>query len=316
MSLRASRSLAPVLSLLVVAATSVAFEPAAAAQPTAATQPAPAAATQPAPGAATQPAPAAATQPAPAAAQPAPAAAQPAPAAAQPAPAPAAEAPAASAPADAVAAAEPDAEKGEKKEEEKEKNRAVYISVDLAFTRADIGGLSDATGLDKTGANGAVAGLGIGYRYKGLRLGGRFRDAATTEYSLWSLMGEVGYGLQMRPISPLFLVHAGYIFDVGVERSLVASSLPQGNVLTPNVALDGVVVGGEITANYWFTSFLRMGPFIGFDMTVLSRAKADLPQSIFPINDETRSKALFSETGTGLGYMLNIGLRGTGDIAF
>lgn len=289
MSLRASRSVAPVLTLLAIAATSLAFEATASAQGTAPKKDAPAK-----PGE-KKAAPKADTKSA--------------------APAPAgATSTATAAPTTETAetkAAEPAAAK-----EEEEKVRAVYISLDFGFARADVGGLSDATGFDKTAANGLLAGAGVGYRYKGFRIGGRFRDTSTTEFSLWSLMGEVGYGLPFRPISPAFYVHAGYMFDVGVERSVVAGSLPRGNVLTPDVDLNGVVVGGELVASYWFTSFLRLGPFIGFDATVLSRSQANLPQSLFPITDETRNKPLFSESGSGLGYMLNIGIRGTGDIAF
>src|ERR687889_29312 len=37
--------------------------------------------------------------------------------------------------------------------------RAIYISADVGFTRPDIGGISDSTGLDKTAANGLPAGL-------------------------------------------------------------------------------------------------------------------------------------------------------------
>jgi hypothetical protein len=200
--------------------------------------------------------------------------------------------------------------------EEKEDKRAIYISVDLGFTRADVGGISDNTGFDKTGANGLVAGLGLGYRFKQLRLGARFRDASTTEYSLWSLMGEVGYGLPFRPVSPTLYAHAGYMFDSGIERAVISSSLPPGNVLTPNVDLDGFVVGGEIVASLWLTKFLRVGPFVGVDFMWLHRAQAALPQSIVPLGPETRNNALFNDSGSGVGYLLNIGLRGTGDIGF
>jgi hypothetical protein len=117
-------------------------------------------------------------------------------------------------------------------------------------------------------------------------------------------------------VAPALFLHAGYVFDVGVERGAMASSLPKGNVLTPNVDLQGVVVGGELVASYWFTNFLRLGPFLGFDATFLHRAQVGLPQSLFAISDETRQKPLFSESGSGLGYVLSIGLRGTGDIAF
>jgi hypothetical protein len=293
MSLCASRSLAcppkplRVLSFLFVAATSLAFASPASAQGTAPKKEAP------------KPGDKKGTAKTGAAAAPAATPATPA--------TPATAAP--TTPAEEPKAAAPDAE-------EKEKARAIYLSLDLGFSRADVGGLSDATGFDKTGANGILAGVGVGYRHGNFRFGGRFRDTSTTEFSLWSLMGEIGYGLPFRPVSPAFYVHAGYMFDVGVERGAIASSLPRTNVLTPDVDLNGVVVGGEIVASYWFTSFLRLGPFIGFDATILSRSQADLPQSLLPLSDETRAKPLFSESGSGLGYMLNIGIRGTGDIAF
>lgn len=231
------------------------------------------------------------------------------------APAPSAAAPAttpATTPPPAAAAAEPKTPDADPKEDK----RAVYISVDIGFTRTDVGGLSDKTGFNKTGANGVLAGVGLGYRYQELRIGARFRDASTTEFSLWSLMGEIGYGLPLRPLSPIFVAHAGYMFDSGVERSVIAGSLPKGNVLTPPVHLDGLVVGGEIFGSIWLTKFLRAGPFIGFDLTFLHRSKVGLPQSIVPLDDTTKSNPLFADSGSGTGYLLNIGLRGTGDIAF
>ncbi len=198
----------------------------------------------------------------------------------------------------------------------KEDPRAVYLSAELGFTRADIGGFTDSFAFDKTGANGLLAGLGIGYRYKGLRIGGRFRDASTTEYSLWSLMGEVGFGLPFKPLTPIIFIHAGYIFDEGVERSLVASSLPKANVLTPNIELNGLVLGAEVYAAYSVTKFFKIGPFIGLDLTFLHRAQPSPPQSLQPIIDDTGSNALFGGSGNGIGYMLNLGVRITGDLAF
>ena len=227
--------------------------------------------------------------------------------------APATSAPATSAPGTTDATTKPAAEPSAS---EPDGHRAVYISVDIAFTRADVGGISDNTGFDKTAANGLLAGLGLGYRFKEFRLGARFRDSTTTEFSLWSLMGEIGYGLPFRPVSPTFFAHAGYMFSNGIERSVVASALPAGNVLTPQVQLDGLVVGGELVASFWLTKFLRVGPFVGVDFAWLHRSQVSLPQSIVPLTAETRNNALYNDSGSGVGYMLNIGLRGTGDIAF
>ena len=197
-----------------------------------------------------------------------------------------------------------------------EQRRAIYVSVDFGFTRADVGGLSDNTNFDKTGANGIFGGLGIGYRHNNLRIGGRFRDASTTEFDLWSLMGEIGYGFPMRPITPVVFVHAGYMFDSGIQRSVVAKSLPAGNVLTPNLGLDGAVVGAEVLGNIHLSQFLRIGPFIGFDLMWLHRKQVGLPQSIVPLTDETKNNPLYTDSGSGVGYVFSLGIRGTGDIAF
>jgi hypothetical protein len=199
---------------------------------------------------------------------------------------------------------------------DEEARRAVYLSVDVGFTRPDIGAIKDNLGFDKTAANGVLAGIGVGYRFKELRLGARFRDATTTEFSLWSVMGEVGVGLPLRPVSPIFMAHAGYMFDTGVQRAVIASKLPQGNVLTPFVDMSGLVVGGELMASYWVTKFLRVAPFLGFDLTFLHRAQVGTPQSLFPVPAATRNNALFGDSGSGVGYTLNLGLRGTADIGF
>jgi hypothetical protein len=197
-----------------------------------------------------------------------------------------------------------------------EQRRAIYVSVDFGFTRADVGGLSDNTNFDKTGANGIFGGLGIGYRHNNLRIGGRFRDVSTTEFDLWSLMGEIGYGFPLRPITPVIFVHGGYMFDSGIQRSVVAKSLPAGNVLTPNLGLDGAVVGAEVLGNIHLSQFLRIGPFIGFDLTWLHRKQVSLPQSIVPLTDDTKNNPLYSDSGSGVGYVFTLGIRGTGDIAF
>lgn len=199
-------------------------------------------------------------------------------------------------------------------QEEKEAKSAVYLSGDLGFTRADFGAFSDSTGLDRTGANGVLYSLGAGYRTHELRFGARFRSYDTTEFSLLSIMAEAGYGLPIRPLSPIFMVHAGYMFDSGVERGAMSSSLPPGTVLEPNVQLRGLVLGVEANASYWVTKFLRVGPFLGFDLLMLDRAQADLPRSIFTIPPETREKALFKDSGFGMGYAMSLGIRVTTDI--
>lgn len=215
--------------------------------------------------------------------------------------------------------ATPDEKKDDEEREgtkELDGKKAVYISLDLAFTRPDFGGFNDNTNLDKTGANGVLYGFGAGVRLNHLRLGARFRGLDTTEFTFWQLMAEVGWGFGLRPVSPAIYLHAGYTFDIGIERSAMASQLPQGNVLPPDVDVKGLVVGAEVNFAYYLAKLVRVGPFIGFDLLAVSRQKADLPQSIFPINEETRNNPLFKDSGSGLGYTLNIGMRGAFDVAF
>ena len=215
-----------------------------------------------------------------------------------------------------AATAEENPQKPAGEETKGEDRRAIYISLDIGFVRSDVGGISNNTGFDKTAANGLLGAIGLGYRFKDLRIGARFRDANTTEYSLWSLVGEIGYGLPFRPVSPVLFAHAGYMFSNGVERSVIQSALPPGNVLTPKAQLDGLVVGGELVASLWLTKFLRVGPFLGVDFSWLHRSQVALPQSIVPISAATRNNALYNDSGSGVGYLLSIGIRGTGDIGF
>lgn len=217
---------------------------------------------------------------------------------------------------EAAAAEAPKAEPEEERSDDKEDKRAIYMSFDLAFARADVGGISDDTGFDKTGANGLTYSIAAGLRLRDLRFGGRWRPYSTTEFDLWSFMLEAGYGLPLRPISPVFFAHVGYVYEQEIQRAMIASSLPRGNVLTPNVDLRGVVVGAEAVGSYWITKFLRAGPYMGVDFLFLSREQVGTPQSIFPVPDDVLARPLYSESGSGIGYVLSIGVRGAFDVGF
>lgn len=204
----------------------------------------------------------------------------------------------------------------EHEKEEKEANRAVFVSGDIAFTRVDLGGISDNLSFDKPAANGLLYGFAAGLRFKDLRIGGRWRAFSTTEYDLWSIGGSIGYGLPLRPLSPVFTAIVGYVWDQKIERSAFSSSLPNGTVLAPDVDVNGLLLGLDVNASYWLSSFLRLGAFIGTDFMFLSRQQAALPGSIFPIPDDFKNKKLYTESGSGIAYTINIGLRGAFDIGF
>lgn len=214
---------------------------------------------------------------------------------------------------------EPEAAKPEEpkpEDDDTEAKRAVFVSADLAFTRTDIGGISDSLGFDKTGANGLLYGLATGLRLKDLRFGARWRVFDTTEYDLWSIAGTVGYGLPLRPLSPILTANVGYVWDQKINPSAYSGSLPPGTVLPPGVDVQGLLVGIDLNASYWITKFLRLGAFIGSDFMFLHREQAAVPSSIFPISPEFRNKPLYTDSGSGIAYTLNIGLRGAFDIGF
>jgi hypothetical protein len=197
-----------------------------------------------------------------------------------------------------------------------EVKKAIYVSGDVGFTRSDLAAVSDNTGLDRTVANGLLYGLGAGLRLKDLRLGLRWRVYDTTEFQLWSFALSAGYGLPLRPISPVFSAHVGYVWDQHIEESLSRRSIPPGTLLPPDVDVRGLLVGVDVNASYWVTRFLRLGVFIGADLMFLSRGKTPLPQSIFGLPPEIASNPLYSETGSAIGLNMNAGLRGAFDIGF
>ncbi len=199
-------------------------------------------------------------------------------------------------------------------EEEGEASRAVFFAADVAFTRADLGLIADDLSFDRTGANGTMYGVSGGYRTKNLRFGLRWRVYDTTEFDLWSFAISAGYALPMRPLTPVFSAHLGYVFDQRLERALFASSLPEGNIIPPNVNVKGVMLGLDVNAAYWLTSFLRVGPFAGVDFMLLHRAKAPLPQNLFGPAPEESSLPLYTESGLSLGMNVNVGIRGSFDI--
>jgi hypothetical protein len=212
----------------------------------------------------------------------------------------------------------PAVESDKEKHKEKENPRAVYLALDLGLLRSDVGGFTDRTALDRTGANGESYGIGGGVRFGALRLGARFRGMTTTEFELWSVQAQAGVGLPLRPLEPVLFAHAGYLWSQGFERSTVASSLPSGNILPPTVDVRGVIAGVEAFGGYWINDVVRLGPFAGFDMLFVSREKAPLPQTVLPgaLPDEIRAKPLYNDSGSGLGYNINLGVRGVLDLGF
>ncbi|MBX3209452.1 MAG: hypothetical protein KF764_30745 [Labilithrix sp.] len=215
-------------------------------------------------------------------------------------------------------AEEPAAEPPPKKELDTsvESAKAIYFSGDFAFTRSDLGGLSDKTGFDRTVANGLLYGLSAGVRLKDLRLGGRWRVYDTTEFTLWTFALSAGYALPFRPVSPVFSAHIGYVFDQHIEEGLFRRSLPPGALLAPNIDMRGLLVGVDANASYWVTQFLRVGAFIGADLMVLHRDQAAVPRAIVAVPDEITNNPLYTGSGSSVGLNVNLGLRGAFDIAF
>ncbi len=209
-------------------------------------------------------------------------------------------------------------ETAHKPDEEEEAKRAITLSADIGFTRMDLGAFTNTLAFDKTGANGVTWSLGAGLRLDHIKLGLRWRVFDTTEFDFWSFMFEAGYTLPFRPVSPGVMAHVGYVFDQTLQRPLYQSSLPgqRLTVLDPDIAVRGVMLGGELNAAYWVTKVARVGAFLGFDLLFLNRPQAGLPGSTFPLADDIRSKPLYTESGNGLGYTFMVGLRGAADIGF
>lgn len=216
-----------------------------------------------------------------------------------------------------TAHAAPEPPKDEKKEDDEVEPRsptAIYASGELAVTRSDVGLIVDDTGFDRTGANGLAYALAAGYRKGDRRYGLRWTVHDTTELTLWSLALSAGYELPMKPLTPVLSAHLGYVFTRSMQAGLFRSSLPEGTVEPPTVRMRGALLGIEAEASYWLASYFSVGPFLGADLMLLSREKAELPRSIFGIPAELPDEPLYRESGTGLGVNFTLGVRGTFDV--
>jgi hypothetical protein len=194
--------------------------------------------------------------------------------------------------------------------------KAIYFSGDFAFTRSDLGALHDNTGFGRTAANGLLYGVSSGVRLKDLRLGLRWRVYDTTEFTLWTFALSAGYGLPIRPLSPIFSAHVGYVWDQNIQAGLIKNALPEGTLIAPDVKVKGLLAGIDVNGSYWVTQALRLGVFVGADLMFLSREQAPLPRSLFAIPPEISSQPLYTGSGSAVGLNVNLGIRGAFDIGF
>jgi hypothetical protein len=196
-----------------------------------------------------------------------------------------------------------------------ESENAIFVTADLGYTRADMSTFAASSmAFDHGSANGLLIGLTGGLRKKEWAYGLRYRVYDTSDFTLWSFSASVSYALKPRPVTPIIEGHLGYIYDQSIERAVFESSLPPSTVLKPDVDVKGVLLGGEGSANYWLTTWFRVGAFIGIDFMFLSRAKAPLPQSTFGPTPESAELPLFKDSGFGIGFNVNAGLRGSFEI--
>ena len=218
----------------------------------------------------------------------------------------------------AAAAAAPPPPPPPKKEEwddTVEAAKAIFVTADLGYTRADLSTIAASSmAFDSGSANGLLLGLTGGLRLKDWAYGLKYRVYDASTFTLWSFSASVSYALKPRPVTPIIEGHLGYIFDQSIDRKVFESSLPAGTILPPDVNVKGLLLGGEASANYWLTTWFRAGAFIGLDFMFLSRERAPTPQSTFGPNEEFEAKPLYKESGFGIGLNFNVGLRGSFEI--
>jgi hypothetical protein len=200
--------------------------------------------------------------------------------------------------------------------EDIEAPKAIFIAADIGYTRADMSTIgASSMAFDSGSANGLILGLSGGLRLREWQYGLRYRIYDASTFTLWSFAASVSYALKYRPLTPILEGHLGYVFDQSIDAPVFKSSLPQGTVLPPDVNVRGVILGGEGSANYWVANWFRLGAFLGFDLMFLSRERAPLPQSVFGPTPEVASLPLYKDSGFGVGVNINLGIRGSFDIA-
>ena len=209
----------------------------------------------------------------------------------------------------------PPAEKKEEFDDTVEAKKAVFVTAELGYTRADLATIAASSmAFDKASASGVLLGLTGGLRMNQMMYGLKYRVYDASTFTLWSFSASVAYVMKQRPLTPIIEGHLGYVFDQSIERDVFERSLPAGTILPPDVDVKGVLLGGEASGNYSLTTWFRVGAFLGFDFMFLSRARAPLPQSSFGPTDDVATLPLYHDSGFGIGLNINLGLRGTFEI--
>jgi hypothetical protein len=101
---------------------------------------------------------------------------------------------------------------------------------------------------------------------------------------------------------------------VGFDRAVIQSALPPLNTLTPDVSVKGALVGLDAAALYWVGKNFGIGPFLGADLAYYSREQVSLPQTLLTLPADIKTNPLYTDSGSGLGYAVNIGIRGALDL--
>lgn len=176
-------------------------------------------------------------------------------------------------------------------------NAAQFASSDLALDRPD--------------GVGPALSFGVGYRFGLLRFGARFVDHEGPRLTVWGFQGDVSIGLSRSRWEPWVGGHLGYSWAHRVDDRVLRSQLPPGTVIPPDVSLGGVNVGGDIGMDYHWQTWLSLGVTGALDALVLSRARADFPETLVAVPASERDRPLYSTAGASLGLAVTAALRAT-----
>lgn len=175
----------------------------------------------------------------------------------------------------------------------------VWVDVEGGYEYLSLQAFHSSSLLDgavlRDAGSGLSLGAGAGVRLVFLTLGARFRIAQLSDWSLWTLGGELGLHLPLGALEPSFSVGVGYAALAGAGTE----DLP--GLGTSLIDVSGVDARLGANLDYYVNPLLSFGARGSFELLALWRAGA-------PEADAAGLPAQYTRDGSGVGYGITLSL--------
>jgi len=151
-----------------------------------------------------------------------------------------------------------------------------------ASTRSRANNLVDANTV-KTSQTGLLYGAGLGVRLVFITLGARFRLGNFSEWSLWTLNGELGIHIPLGSVEPYFTFGGGYASMGAFNNKNLGGSLK-----SEDVDVKGYDIRGGFGVDVYVSNTFSIGANLTGELLALTRPGV-IPRSSSPHRNAART---------------------------